>query len=150
MGSGVQRIATWLVNEKVIFTSMIGALRVEDFPEYDAIIIHMLETSPQSKIHILSDISMMTTMPSVIEMTKLKYVTHPKVDFFVTQSRNRVEHFIGQTVGKVLKTRYKFVHNLDDGIEFLAHIDSTLPSTTVMQEEMHRMRDTFIEQASEA
>ena len=107
------RKVSWLVEDKVILSSIKGALEVEHFPELDANIIAMMETSTASQVHLLTDIAQMTTMPNIFQMTKLQYITHPKIGFFVTQGRNPVEQFIGQAVGQMLKTKYKFEINND-------------------------------------
>jgi len=132
------------VKEKVILSCIKGALTVEDFPDLDQNIISLMEASTAPQAHILTDISLMTTMPNVFQMTKLKYLTHPKIGFFITQSRNPVEQFIGKTAGQMLKTKYKFVNTLDDGIRFLSQIDSLLPSDGEMQQRLCTIRDEFV------
>lgn len=139
----MKQLRKWLVEDKVIFTCIIGELNVTDFPDLDANIISLLEASPYDHIHILTDISMMTTMPNILQMSKLKYITHPKMGFFITQGRNPIEQFIGQTVGQMLKTKYKFVNTLEEGIEFLSNIDN-LPPVSEMQERVHIIRSEFI------
>ncbi|MGB1288176.1 MAG: hypothetical protein ACPG7F_16685 [Aggregatilineales bacterium] len=144
----MKRIAKWLVDEQIIFTSMIGALDVEDFEELDANIISMIESSSSPEVHILSDISMMTTMPNIFQMAKLKYIAHPEVGFFVTQSRHPVERFIGRTVGQIINSRYKFVHDLDQGVLFLTQLYPDLPSVEVLCKRVQIMQNEFMEQES--
>lgn len=139
----MQRKVSWLVKDKVILSSIRGALTVEDFPDLDANIILMMEASTSSQIHVLTDISEMTTMPNAFQMTKLKYITHPKIGFFVTQSRNPIEQFIGKTVGQMLKTKFKFVNTLEDGVRFLTQIDQ-LPSEQEMVQRLEEIRREFI------
>lgn len=129
----MERRLLWLVEDRVIYSSTKGALTVEDFPVLDADIISMMEASTASQVHILTDISEMTTMPNVLQMAKLKYITHPKIGFFVTQSRNPLEQFVGKTVGQMLKTKYKFVNTLEDGVRFLTQIDDLPPEEELIQ-----------------
>ena len=140
----MQRLHTWLVKDKVIFTSIIGELTVDGLPELDANIIELMDESSESTIHVFSDISMMTSMPNVFQMAKLKYITHPKIGFFVTQSRNALERFIGKSVGQMFNTKYKFVNSLEDGVTFLSQIDETLPPEAEMQAKIQQLRNEFI------
>lgn len=133
----------WLVKDRIVLTSIIGELHVENFPMVDRSIIHFFEASPWDKVHVISDISMMTSMPNIFQMTKLRYITHPKIGFFVTQSRNPAEEFIGNTVGRVLKTQYKFVRTLDEGIEFLSWVDPNLPPVEDIQARAHMLLESF-------
>ncbi|MCA9890957.1 MAG: hypothetical protein KC546_21415 [Anaerolineae bacterium] len=146
----MNQLQTWLVEDRIIFTSLIGPLTVDMFPGMDERIIAMLEASSGTNIHIIADISMMTTMPNVIQMAKLKYPSHPKVGIFLTQGRNPIEKFIGGTVGQMFKSNYKFINDLEQGIRFLAEYDTTLPSANEMMRRINEIRNQFIKDASES
>lgn len=135
----------WLVQDQIIFTSLIGPLTVDMFPKLDQRMIAMLDASTGKNIHILSDISQMTSMPNIIQMSKLKYPAHPKVGFFLTQQRNPIEKFVGSTVGQMLKSKYKFIDNLDQGIHFLCQVDDTLPPKEEIMHRLHEIQDAFIQ-----
>ncbi|MEM9953698.1 MAG: hypothetical protein AAF846_18965 [Chloroflexota bacterium] len=141
----MNNLATWLVKDRIVLTSIIGDLTIHDFEKLDKEVIALFEESPYDDVHVLADISYMKSMPSIFEMAKLKHITHPQIGFFVTQSRNSVEEFIGSTVGKILKTKYKFVHTLDEGIIYLSQIDDTLPSVEEMTQQAYALRDSFAE-----
>lgn len=143
----MRRLVAWIVKDKVLLSCIEGALTVEDFPDLDAGIISKMESSTASQVHILTDISLMTTMPNVIQMTKLKYISHPKIGFFVTQSRSPIEQFIGKTVGNMLKSKYKFVNDLNEGIHFLSQIDD-LPPQEEMWKRVEEIRNQFVGNAS--
>ena len=144
----MKNLATWLVEDKVIFTSLIGDLTIEDFTKLDNDIIPLFKASSSQTIHMLADISLMTSMPGVFAMTKLQYITHPKIGYFITQSRNPVEKFIGSTVGQILKTKYRFIDTLDDGIQFLATLDDSLPSVEEMHARVESLRNEFVAQGA--
>ena len=140
----MENLVTWLADNRVIFTSIVGPLRVEDFPALETNVITLFEASTAEQVHVLTDISLMTTMPNVFQMSKLTYITHPKIGYFITQSRNPVEEFIGQAVGQMFKTKYKFVKTLDEGVDFLAQIDPTLPPAEDLQAQVHAIRGELI------
>lgn len=143
----MNQLQTWLVEDRIIFTSLIGPLTVDMFPGMDERIIAMLEASSGTNIHIIADISMMTTMPNVIQMAKLKYPSHPKVGIFLTQGRNPIEKFIGGTVGQMFKSNYKFVDDLEHGIRFLCQIDETMPPEAALMNHLNELRNAFIDEA---
>lgn len=141
----MERITTWLVQDKVIFTCVRGEFQVEDFPEYDQDVIELFEQLPYEQVHVLVDISRMTTMPNVVEMTQLKFINHPKMGFFVTQGQNRLIQFVSQTVSKLLSINYQLVNNLDDGLAFLTQIEPSLPSVIEMQNDIQAIHNDFVE-----
>lgn len=122
----------WLIEDFIIYERVVGDLTVNDLASVDEQIIRMMESSLQSRIHVMTDISTMRTMPGVRDMMTLRYIKHPRMGYFITQRRNRLEYFIGNTAGKILKTKYQFVKDLDDGIHFLADIDPDLPPEAEM------------------
>jgi|GEM_PF-6811603 len=140
----MNHLTTWLVKDKVILTCIQGALRKQDLPEVDNRMITLFESSQSNQIHVLSDISMMTTMPGIFDMSKLQYIRHPKIGYFITQSRNPVEEFIGNTVGQMIKSKYQFVKTLDEGIEYLTQIDKNLPSISEMQQQASNLLEDFV------
>lgn len=139
----MHNLVTWLVEDKVALTSIIGELGVKDLPELDRQVIALFEKSSSTEIHVVADIERMTAMPSIFQMTKLTYVTHPQMGYFVTQSRNRFEVFIGDTVGKLLKTKYQFVKSLEDGLVFLKNTDENLPPVAEMNGKLEKILADF-------
>ena len=140
----------WLLPWRIIYYRVVGDLTVEDFLALDAKIIGMFEQAGHDNIHVLVDISTMRTMPNVRTTMKLRYIKHPGMGYFVTQRRNRLEYFIGNTAGKILKVKYQFVARLEDGIPFLADIDSDLPPVSEMLERLAIVQQETLEESDKS
>jgi len=131
MGDAVSVKTTWLIENRVIYLHLIGDVTIEEIEATSTQVLQMFEQSAHQLVHVIHDATDLDNLP-----TKLKALAdvtstvwnHQKMGWTVAFNVQKpVLGFLGNMLSKLFRTRYRIVNTRQDALDFLAHVDVSLP-----------------------
>jgi len=118
----------WYLENRVIFLSSYGEITDQDLLGVDQPIIDYMNHSDATLVHLIVDAANMTTPPSFKVVSQLKWPKHPQYGWaIIIGLKNPIQRFFVAVATNVFKTRQRMFNTLDEALDFLNEIDSTLP-----------------------
>ncbi|MCA9891013.1 MAG: hypothetical protein KC546_21695 [Anaerolineae bacterium] len=119
----------WVIEDRLIRTITSGSQTVEVMIDTSATIVSMLESSSAETIHIICDLSDITTMPlDLLHMKQaLEWTHHPKVGWIVSYgTRNSAITYVTSVLGRLLNVKYQHQPSYPQAISFLMKKDGSI------------------------
>jgi len=121
----------WVIPDQIKFVKYIDAVTLDDLARIaNHNIKHLTQPDRTTQFHIINDLTQSTSNPSFLEAKKYSDMVAEHKHFGWTIIINDMNAFMRFTVTMVLQVtqlKYKMVSNMEDAIEFLKTVDSTLP-----------------------
>ncbi len=121
----------WLIENKIILGKPEGDPSPEDLKQASETYQKLLDSSDAPLVHVLVDESKLETLPVSISVLaeKLDFLKHPRLGWFILYgNEDAMKNFVSSMLTGINKVRHRRFHTLEDSLEFLVSVDSTLPS----------------------
>lgn len=119
----------WLVEQHLVYINVHGETTVEDLRAYDDYALQILDKSPYPLVHTIYDYSHAQIVPPLQETVKMKAGKHPKVGWVIfVNMQDIMTRFILSTASQVFRLRFRSFKTLEEALDFIQSVDSTLPS----------------------
>ncbi len=118
----------WLVENRVILMTFTDKLITEDVFAIDKEVIRLFESSPESKVYTLADLTRNTSLPPLANlMNKLQSPKHPKYAFAITYGySNSLVRTILLVLVSIFRMKYRNLRTREEALRFLRTIEPTL------------------------
>lgn len=127
----------WLVEQHLAFVAVHGETTAEDLRAYDDEAVKILDASPYPLVHTIYDYSAAKSVPPLQETLKMKAGKHPNVGWVLfVKMEHIMMRFILTTASQVFRLRLRTFNTLEEALEFIQAVDSTLPNL-----QNHSMKD---------
>ena len=127
----------WLVENKVIIGKPEGDPSPEDLQHASDTYRTLLDSSDSPLIHVLVDESKLDTLPVSLKVLTdtLDFLQHPHLGWFILFGNDDpMKKFVSSTLTGMTQVRHRRFATLEESLEFLAKVDSTLPTAREMLE----------------
>lgn len=119
----------WLVEQHLVYINVHGTTTVEDLRNYDDYALRVLDESPHPLVHTIYDYSQAQIVPPLQETVKMKAGKHPNVGWVIfVNMQDIMTRFILSTASQVFRLRFRSFKTLEEALEFIQSVDSTLPN----------------------
>lgn len=121
----------WLIENKIILGKPEGDPSPEDLKQASETYQKLLDSSDAPLVHVLVDESKLETLPVSISVLaeKLDFLKHPRLGWFILYgNEDAMKNFVSSMLTGINKVRHRRFLTLEDSLEFLVTVDSTLPS----------------------
>ncbi len=121
----------WLIENKIILGKPEGDPSPEDLKQASETYQKLLDSSDAPLVHVLVDESKLETLPVSISVLaeKLDFLKHPRLGWFILYgNEDAMKNFVSSMLTGINKVRHRRFLTLEDSLEFLVSVDSTLPS----------------------
>jgi hypothetical protein len=121
----------WLLENKVVQFNIRGDVTLEDLSQVSEAIEDFINQSDAPLIHVLHDERGMGSIPSSLKVLteSLGFLKHPRLGWFIIYGNNdRIKKFLSSMVMGIAKIRHRNFETLEESLDFLVTVDSTLPS----------------------
>ena len=125
----------WLLENKVAKFNVQGDATVEDLRHVSETIEEFINQSDAPLVHILHDERGLGTLPISLKVLteSLGFLKHPRLGWFIIYGNNdRIKKFLSSMVMGMAKIRHRNFETLEEALNFLVTVDSTLPSPEEM------------------
>lgn len=118
----------WLVEGHLILAKGWYALKSEELADFDARVLAMLEKTPRPLVHGIHDYSEAQAMPPMKDLVQLKSGRHPRIGWVIVVGLDdRMMKFFVSIALQIFRVRVRFMDSVQEGLDFLQDVDSTLP-----------------------
>lgn len=127
----------WLVENKIIIGKPEGDPSPDDLKQASETYQILLDSSDAPLVHVLVDESKLETLPVSISVLaeKLDFLKHPRLGWFILYGNDdAMKNFVSSMLTGISKVRHRRFANLQDSLEFLVSVDTTLPTIQEMLE----------------
>src|SRR5262249_44343349 len=119
---------SWYVENRVMMVAAQGDYTDEELIALDDQVIKYLDQSTAPLVHMVMDRQETTHIPSIKSVTMVKWPKHPRYGWtLVVGSTNPFQRFVVALANNFFKGRQRNFDSLDEALDFLNHVDSTLP-----------------------
>ena len=128
----------WLIENKVVLGKPEGDPSPDDLEQASATYRTLFDASSAPLIHVLVDESKLETLPVSMKVLAdtLDFLKHPRMGWFILFGNDDpMKNFVSSTVTGVNQVRHRRFATIEESLEFLAMVDSTLPSAKEMLEQ---------------
>lgn len=132
----------WIVDEHLILLQSPETVTLEELMQTDSQVIDMFEKSSKPLIHIIIDVPDEHTLPGLKGLSQITFIKHPKMGYALIIGGNVVSRMFGQIVGSAAKIRIRFFKTMDEALEFLPNVDTTLPNIDTLKENLSTISKT--------
>jgi hypothetical protein len=118
-----------LVPDRVFLSVGAGHFSSEFIRHFDEEFVGMIEASPASRVHLITDSRQVLSLPSMNDLMKNTYPNHPRMGYNITIGafQNPMMRMIMSFTTQVTNARYRDVRTLMEACAYIAHHDSSLP-----------------------
>ncbi|MBA3871478.1 MAG: hypothetical protein H0X30_20225 [Anaerolineae bacterium] len=119
---------SWYLENRVLLMINYGEVADQDLFDLDQTIIDYLDNCTVPLVHTIIDHRKGMNSPSVKGLTKLRWPKHPKVGWMIMIGmKNPLQRFVVAVSTSFFKTRMRMFNSMDEALNFLNDVDSTLP-----------------------
>lgn len=118
----------WLVEGHLVLVKAWGAWDVAQLHAFDEHSYAILETVTRPMVHVVFEMSEITSLPSLTTMRDFRSRQHPKAGWSLYVGiPNTVLRFALSATAQISKNRARFLKTVPEALEFIEDVDSTLP-----------------------
>ena len=129
----------WLLEKRVILTYNEGVVADEDMFANEQPILDYLNECTVPLVHMIVDHRKGIGTPSSKALAQLRWPKHPRMGWMILVGMaNPLQKFVVTGASNFFKTRMRMMNTMDEALDFLNEVDSTLPA----------LRDTKLDKAS--
>ncbi len=119
---------SWFLENRVMMIAAEGEYTDEELIGLDGQVIQYLDQSPMPLVHMIMDRQQTNHIPSIKSATMVKWPKHPRYGWtLVIGSSNPFQRFVVALANNLFKGRQRNFDSLDEALDFLNLVDSTLP-----------------------
>jgi hypothetical protein len=119
---------SWYLENRVMLLVNHDQNTDQDMLAIDQPMINYLNQSNAPLVHVIMDNIGSTYTPSIKVLKTLQYPKHPRLGWLILIGLiNPFQRFIAAVVTTFFKTRLRMVNTMDEALDFLNEVDSTLP-----------------------
>lgn len=121
----------WLLDSKIILAQPTGDTTPAELKRVSDTFRAFIDKSDAPLVHILIDESQLKSMPISIKLVTdiVDVFRHPRLGWFILYgSDDQVKKFVSTMVTKVSRVRHRRFDTMDDCLNFLTMVDSSLPA----------------------
>lgn len=125
----------WLIENKVIIGKPEGDPSPDDLTLASETYRVLIDQSDAPLVHVLVDESKLDTLPVSLKVLvdTLDFLKHPRLGWFILYGNDdQMKKFVSSTLTGITKVRHRRFATLKESLEFLAMVDTTLPSVQEM------------------
>ncbi len=133
---------SWLVENQLALATLDGRVTVDDLTIGNQTMTARMEESDASMVHLIFDATRMKGVSVSISqsLATLKYLNHTRMGGFlvfgVPPEYRRIVIFLGTVITQVTRARFRTGETLEECLEFLKMLDSTLPDLQEIKEKV--------------
>ena len=125
--------SSWYIENCIILVANEGTTTDQELFNVDQQIVNYMNQATAPLVHVIVDNRKLTVLPSVKAFTQLTFPKHSQCGWvLVVGPANTLIRFINLIVTNVSQTRNRMFNTLDEALDFLNEIDSTLPALRVV------------------
>jgi hypothetical protein len=119
----------WLEENSIVKLRLWDKLNIDEFPEYDRLILEYIDQSDKLLVHVWVDMKDVEEFPNNVSKVHkaLTHLNHPRVGWSIIITDSRVIRFVGYMITQISKARFRAFSNEADGMAFLRSVDTTIP-----------------------
>jgi hypothetical protein len=118
----------WYCSGLVLYAQFGRSITVEDLNTFTATIQQMVDSSDAPLVHLVADLSSLENHPALRDIMKhFKLPARIGWSLILGMAGSTMMRFIAQVVASAFRLRYRQVQSLDEALDFLQKMDSTLP-----------------------
>jgi len=119
----------WLLENRVILTFNQGIVTDQDMFDNDEPVTAYMNQCSAPLVHMIVDHRKGIGTPSSKAMAQLNWPKHPKMGWIILVGMaNPFQKFVVAVTSNFFKTRMRMLNTMDEALDFLNQVDSTLPS----------------------
>ena len=119
---------SWFLENRVIMISAEGEYTDDELIGLDPQVIKYLDQSSAPLVHMIMDRQETNHIPSIKSVTQVKWPRHSRYGWtLVVGSSNPFQRFVVAIANNLFKGRQRNFDSLDEALDFLNFVDSTLP-----------------------
>ncbi len=119
---------SWLLENRVILTFNQGVVSDQDMFDNDQPITDYLDQCTAPLIHMVVDHRNGIGSPSSKALAQQHWPKHPKMGWLIMVGMaNPFQKFVVAVTSNFFKTRLRMFNTMDEALDFLNEVDSTLP-----------------------
>lgn len=127
----------WFVENQIIHVDAIGDIIPEDVMELSEKVVASIDASDSPLVHVIISEAQMDSLPRSIKVMKeiTKFFGHERLGWFLiygNTDRDRLAIFVASAVTSMARLRHRRFATLEESLEFLASVDSSLPTVEQM------------------
>ena len=119
---------TWHSKDAVVLVRLWGDLDIQEFPEFDRLILQHLEESQRPLVHLWVDLLEVTQFPANVRQVgkALTHKNHQRLGWTVLITQNRIIQFVGYMITQIARARFRAFNSSQEAAEFLQSMDQAL------------------------
>ena len=119
---------SWLLENRVMLTYNQGVVSDQDMFNIDQPVLDYMNQCTAPLVHMIVDHRNGIGSPSTKALAQLQWPKHPKVGWMIMVGMaNPFQKFVVAVASNFFKTRMRMFDRMDEALDFLNEIDSTLP-----------------------
>lgn len=120
---------SWLLEQRVILTYNEGVVSDQDMYDNEGLILDYLNQCSVPLVHMVVDHRKGIGSPSSKTLAQLSWANSPKLGWLILVGMaNPFQKFVVTVASNVFKTRMRMLNTMDEALDFLNQVDSTLPA----------------------
>jgi len=120
---------SWYLENRVMQIVNHGEVTDQDLFDLDESAVHYMDQGSAPLVHLIIDHRKGINSPSAKGLMQLKWPKHPKMGWIVMVGMaNPLQKFVTAVASNFFKTRLRMVDTMDEALDFLNDVDSTLPA----------------------
>jgi len=127
----------WLIENKIVLANPEGSPLVDELMLASETLQTFIDESDAPLVHILIDESKLQSMPVSLKVLTdaFGFLKHPRLGWFIIYGNDdRMKKFISSMLTGITKVRHRRFDTIEESLQFLVTVDSTLPNVQVMME----------------
>jgi len=117
---------SWIVEQRLLRVEMEGTIDMDQLSTMQKEMFRYLDEG-QAPVHVLADITNVTSYPSVFNLAKAASVRYEKAGWALIVGSNATVQFVASTLMNLLGVRFRLVSTVDEAQAFLRKQDETIP-----------------------
>ena len=119
----------WQIENAIIQIRLWGDVSIEDFPDYDRLILEHIEQSGNPLVHVCIDMTAVRDFPNNVSKVQkaLTHISHPRLGWSIVITESRVIRFVAYMVTQISKARFRAFNTREEVLAFLHTVDATIP-----------------------
>lgn len=125
----------WFVHGRIIKANISGDIAIEDLKNGSDIALKMFEESDAPLVHVITNETDVGSLPVSLQLFSeaVEFMRHPRMGWMLMYpTANQLSKFLSGMVAGIAKVRYRRFESIEESLQFLVSVDTTLPSIEEM------------------
>lgn len=117
----------WLVPDYILYACYAGELTADDIAYQYAEGLRMSESVDTPLVHLIADVSEVTSFPKSIQAYKGAYGEKARnAGWVLLVGENKIARLISTVISNLMQLRFSYVNTIDEALQFIAQRDSAI------------------------